>query len=445
MPGNKLEDLPRKLGLLDATTTVIGTMIGGAIFIIPASIATEVPSIPTILAIWVVTGLISLFGALAYAELGAMLPHSGGQYVYIREAYGPLPAFVTGWVFFLIINSGSIAAVSVVCATYLSYLLPGIPGLMRWMPVALILTLTAINYVGVRQGALVQNIFTFFKLAGLGLLMLGAIFYKGPSSLNWNMPEHLSSTALSAAMLGAFLAYDGWHYIAFVAGEVINPRRNLVWSLVIGVVAVMAIYLCANIAYFHVLPLDVIAASERVAATSAEQTIGPIGATIVTLTILLSTAGAANGATMTSPRVYFTQARDGLFFRKLGEIHPRFLTPSASILTQGLWASFLAATGSYVTLISYVLFIAWVIHALTVLGLIVLRGKHPEWERPYRVWGYPWAPLLFVAFAVWFVVTTLIARPASSIAGIGIMAASVPIYYFWRKRETTRSQDANKC
>jgi APA family basic amino acid/polyamine antiporter len=434
MSANKLEDLPRRLGLLDATTTVIGTMVGGAIFIIPANIAKEVPSIPVILTIWVVTGLISFFGALAYAELGAMLPHSGGQYVYLREAYGPLPAFVTGWVFFLIINSGSIAAVTVVCATYLSYLLPGVPGLTRWAPVALIFTLSAINYLGVRQGALVQNLFTFFKLAGIALLILGAIFFKGPSALHWNIPQHLSCTAMSSAMLGAFLAYDGWHYIAFVAGEVTHPRRNLLWSLVIGVVAVMAIYLAANLAYFHVLPLGVIAASERVAATSAEQTIGPFGATIVTLTILLSTTGAANGAIMTSPRVYFTQARDGLFFRKLGEIHPRFLTPSVSILTQGLWASFLAATGSYVTLVSYVLFIAWIIHALTVLGLIVLRRKHPEWERPYRVWGYPWAPLLFVAFAGWFVVTTLVARPASSIAGIGIMAAGVPMYYFWRKK-----------
>ncbi|MCZ2152233.1 MAG: amino acid permease [Bryobacterales bacterium] len=430
-----VEDLPRRLGLLDATTTVIGTMVGGAIFIIPANIAREVPSIPLILIIWVVTGLISLFGALAYAELGAMLPHSGGQYVYLREAYGPLPAFITGWVFFLIINSGSIAAVSVVCATYLSYLLPGIPGLMRWAPVTLIFMLSAVNYLGVRQGALVQNLFTFFKLAGLALLVLGAFFFHGSSSLHWSMPESLSSTALSSAMLGAFLAYDGWHYIAFVAGEVIHPRRNLLWSLVIGVVAVMAVYLVVNIAYFHVLPIGVIAASERVAAASAEQTIGPLGAAIVTLTILLSTTGAANGAIMTSPRVYFTQARDGLFFRKLSEIHPRFLTPSASILTQGLWASFLAATGSYVTLISYVLFIAWIIHALTVLGLIVLRRKHPEWERPYRVWGYPWAPLLFVAFAAWFVVTTLAARPASSIAGMGIMAAGVPIYYFWRKRK----------
>ncbi len=433
MPEATPQDLPRKLGLLDATTIVIGTTIGGGIFIIPAVIAREVPSVPAILAIWVATGLISFFGALAYAELGAMLPNSGGQYVYLREAYGPLAAFLTGWVFFLIINSGSIAAVSVVCATYLSYLLPGVPGLMRWAPALLILALTAINYLGVRQGARVQNLFTLFKLSGLALLIGGAVFYNGTSEFTWKAPEHLTSTALSAAMLGAFLAYDGWHYIAFVAGEVINPRRNLVLALVIGVAVVMAVYLSANIAYFHVLSLDAIAASERVAATSAEKTIGSIGATIVTLTILLSTTGAANGATMTSPRVYFTQARDGLFFRKLGEIHPKYLTPSVSILTQGIWAAFLAATGSYVTLVAYVLFIAWIIHALTVLGLIILRRKHPEWDRPYRVWGYPWAPLLFVAFAVWFVATTLIARPESSLAGIAIVAVGIPIYYWWRK------------
>ena len=438
MSVNKLEDLPRKLGLLDATAIVIGTTIGGAMFIIPAEIAKEVPSVPAILAIWVVTGFISLFGALAYAELGAMLPHSGGQYVYLREAFGPLPAFLTGWVFFLIINSGSIAAVSVVCGTYLAYLLPGVPGIMRWAPAVLILALTAINYAGVRQGARVQNLFTFCKLSGIALLIGGSIFYKGPSSFTWAAPEHFSSAALGAAMLGAFLAYDGWHYIAFVAGEVIAQQRNIVLALVIGVAVVMAVYISANLAYFHVLSLDQIAASERVAASSAEKTIGALGATLVALTILISTTGAANGATMTSPRVYFTQARDGLFFRKLGEIHPKYLTPAVSILTQGLWASFLAATGSYLTLVSYVLFIAWIIHAFTVLGLIVLRRKHPEWERPYRVWGYPWAPLLFVAFAVWFVVITLVGKPESSLAGIAILVAGVPTYYWWRKKEVPR-------
>ena len=423
------QDLPRKLGLLDATTIVIGTMIGGGIFLVPSIIAKDLPSIPAMLAVWVITGLVSFFGALAYAELGAMLPHSGGQYVYLREAYGPLPAFLTGWIFFLVIQSGSIAAVCVASSRFLAYLLPQVPGLEQWFPPLLIMTLTAVNYIGVRAGARVQMVFTILKLGGLLLLVGSAILYRGPSEFTWQMPDHLSSAALAAAMLGAFLAYDGWHVIAFVAGEVINPKRNIALALAIGVGVTMGIYLIANLAYFHVLPMDRIIATGRVAADAAERTMGAVGAAIVTLTIVFSTIGAANGSIMTAPRMYFAQARDGLFFRQFARIHPRFLTPAASILTQGIWTSFLTTTGSYETLISYVMFISWVIHAAAVLGLIVLRRKHPEWERPYRVWGYPWAPLMFAAFAGWFVVTTLIARPASSLAGCAILLAGIPIYY----------------
>lgn len=422
-------DLPRRLGLLDATTIVIGTTIGGGIFLVPSILARDLPSIPAMLAVWVIAGIASFFGALAYAELGAMLPRSGGQYVYLREAFGPLPAFLTGWIFFLVIHSGSIAAVSVACSRFLAYLLPGVPGMGQWFPPLLIMTLTAVNYIGVRAGARVQLVFTTLKLSGLFLLIASAAFYRGPSEFTWQMPEHLSSSAMAAAMLGAFLAYDGWHVIAFVAGEVINPKRNITLALIIGVGAVMAIYIIANIAYFHVLPLDRIIASGRVAADAAEQTLGPIGAAIVTLTIVFSTIGAANGAIMTAPRMYFAQAQDGLFFRQFAEIHPRYLTPSAAILAQGIWTSFLTTTGSYEALISYVMFIAWIVHAAAVLGLMVLRRKHPEWERPYRVWGYPWAPLLFASFAIWFVVTTLVARPTSSLAGCAILLAGIPVYY----------------
>jgi APA family basic amino acid/polyamine antiporter len=432
-------DLPRRLGLLDATTIVIGTTIGGGIFLVPSIIARDMPSVPMMLAVWVIAGIASFFGALAYAELGAMLPHSGGQYVYLKEAYGPLPAFLTGWIFFLVIHSGSIAAVTVACSRFLAYLLPDVPGLGQWFPPLLIMTLTAVNYIGVRAGARVQLIFTTLKLSGLFLLVGSAALYRGPSELTWRMPDQISSPALAAAMLGAFLAYDGWHVIAFVAGEVTNPKRNITLSLIIGVGAVMAIYLIANVAYFHVLPLDRIIASGRVAADAAERTMGPVGAAVVTLTIVFSTIGAANGAIMTAPRMYFAQARDGLFFRQFAEVHPRFLTPSASILAQGIWTSLLTTTGSYETLISYAMFIAWMVHAAAVLGLMVLRRKHPEWERPYRVWGYPWAPLLFGVFALWFVVTTLIARPVSSLAGCAILLAGIPVYYAamrWKSRHT---------
>ena len=427
-------ELPRKLGLLDATTIVIGTMIGAGIFVIPSVIARDLPSTPVILAVWILGGIASFFGALAYAELGAMLPHSGGQYVYLREAYGPLPAFLTGWTFFFVTQSGSIAAVTVACARFLSYLVPGVPGLLTWFPVLVIVVLTGINYVGVKQGARVQVLFTALKLAGLSTLIISAALSPAPSAIDWTWPAHVSGVSLGAGLLGAFLAYDGWHAIAFIAGEVINPKRNLVLALVLGLLATTAVYLAANLAYASVMTHAEIAASTRVAADTAERTMGKLGASFVTLTIVFSMIGAGNGSLMTTPRLYFTQARDGLFFKRMAEIHPVYRTPGISILVQGVWTCILTLSGSYEQLVSYVVVIAWIVHTAVVLGLIVLRRRHPEWERPYKVWGYPWAPLLFVAFAVWFIVTTFIARSGTSLAGCGILLSGIPIYYLWRRK-----------
>jgi APA family basic amino acid/polyamine antiporter len=428
-------ELPRQLSLLDCTSIVIGTTIGVGIFIVPASIARELPSPFLILATWVTTGMISFFGALAYAELGAMMPESGGQYVYLREAYGPLTAFVCGWVAFLITQSGSIAAVSVGFGIYLSYLVPGLPGVSYWAPVALIALFTLINYRGVRSGARTQNVFTALKVAGLAVLVGSAFLHHVPAgSIPKAAPASITLSGLVIAMLGCFLAYDGWQYIAFVAGEVKNPKRNIPLSLALGTGAVILVYVLANVAYLRVLPLSVIASSEHVAATAAEQTLGAIGATMIAVTIMLSSAGAANGAILTSPRIYFAQARDGLFFRKLSEIHPRFRTPSFSILVQGVWTSILALSGSYETLFAYALFAMWFFHALTVFGVVVLRRKHPDWARPYRMWGYPLSPVLFALFALWFVVNTFVNRPGPSIAGALIIAGGVPMYLYWKSR-----------
>ena len=428
-------ELPRQLNLLDATSIVIGTTIGVGIFIVPASIARALPSPPLILATWIITGIISFFGALAYAELGAMMPDSGGQYVYLREAYGPFTAFVSGWVAFLIIQSGSIAAVSVGFGIYLSYLLPHVPGVAYWAPVGVIALFTFINYRGVRGAARTQNVFTVLKIAGLALLVGSAFLHRSAAAPVAEAARgSLSVHGLAVAMLGCFLAYDGWQYIAFVAGEVRDPRRNLPLSLALGTGAVILLYLLANVAYLRVLPLSQIAATEHVAATFAEQTMGPIGASIIALTIMLSSAGAANGAILTSPRIYFAQARDGLFFRKLAEIHPRFRTPSFSILVQGIWTSILALSGSYETLISYALFAMWLFHGMTVLGVLVLRRKYPDKPRPYRMWGYPLSPLLFAVFSLWFVSNTLVTRPGPSLAGALIIASGIPIYYVWKSR-----------
>jgi APA family basic amino acid/polyamine antiporter len=428
-------ELPRQLGLLDSTSIVIGTTIGVGIFIVPGSIARELPSASLILATWTITGIISFFGALAYAELGAMMPHTGGQYVYLREAYGPLAAFVCGWVAFFITQSGSIATVSVGFGIYLSYLAPGWPAVRTWSPVAIIALFTLINYRGVRGGAWTQNIFTLLKLSGLALLIGSALLSREASHLQWAACLRAPSVHSAViSMLGCFVAFDGWQYIAFVAGEVREPQRNIPRALALGCGAVVALYLLANVAYMRTLPLDAIAATERVAAAAAEHTLGPIGAVLITLTIVLSSAGAANGGILTSSRIYFAQARNKLFFQQMATIHPRFRTPSFSILAQGIWAGILALSGSYETLFSYVLSAMWLFHGMTVFGVILLRRRYPDRPRPYRMWGYPLSPLLFSAFALWFVVNTFLTRPGPSLTGCLIIACSIPLYYLWRRR-----------
>ncbi len=448
---SKAAELPRELNLLDSTCIVIGTTIGVGIFIVPGTIARERPSPMLILAVWVIAGVISFFGALAYAELGAMIPDSGGQYVYLREAYGPMVAFVSGWVSFLVVQSGSIAAVAVGFGIYLSYLLPGITSVARWVPVALIVLFSSINYRGVRWGARVQVVFTLLKVAGLAVLIFSSFLYRTPVKLkvwDWGAGA-LTTHGVAMALLGCFVAYDGWQYIALVAGEVREPSRTIPRSIALGTAIVILLYLLANIAYLKVLPLSRIAATERVAAVTAEQTMGPAGAIFVALTILLSAAGAANGSILTSPRIYFAQARDGLFFRQVAIIHPRFGTPSISILTQCVWTSALALSGSYETLVSFAIFAMWLFHGMTVFGVIILRRTMPDLPRPYRMWAYPLSPLLFALFALWFVVNTFWTRPLPSFIGALIVAGGVPVYFLWKRnagssRETLRQTAAER-
>ena len=421
---------------MDATCIVIGTTIGVGIFLVPGSIARELGSPQLILAAWVATGIISLFGALAYAELGAMMPESGGQYVYLREAYGPAAAFVCGWVAFLITQSGSIAAVSVGFGIYCSYLLPGVPGVVHWAPAGVIALFTLINYRGARTGAYTQNLLTGLKVAALILLIASALAHTSipppPPSAALAVPFSLHGLVM--AVLGCFVAYDGWQYVSFVAGEVREPRRNLPLSLALGTGIVILLYVLANVAYFRVLPPGAIAGSEHVASDLAERTMGPAGGRLIALMIMVSSAGAANGAILTSSRLYYAQARDGLFFRKVAEVHPRFGTPSFSILLQGVWSALLAVSGSYEMLIAYALFSMWTFHGMAVFGVVILRHRYPERTRPYRMWGYPYTALLFVVFALWFVINTFVTRPVSSSAGALIMAGGVAASFAWRRR-----------
>src|SRR5437660_2856460 len=419
-PDDLMTVLPRKLGLVDATAIVIGDVVGTAIFLVPNSVGRDLPSAAMILLVWTVTGALSFFGALAYAELGAMIPSTGGQYVFLRDSYGPLWGFRCGWSFILAIYSGANATLAVGFATYLSFFVHLTPLLFKLAAVGLVAVLTLVNYRGVELGAATQRFFTLLSVSGLVAIIGSALVNRRSTAIEWSLPASVPWSHFGVAMIACLWAYEGWSSVSFVAGEIKEPQRNLPLALGLGVATIVALYVLANVAYLKILPISTIASTERVAATMAERTIGPLGASLVALTVLLSTAGCTNAGTMTGPRIYFAQARDGLFFERIGSVHPRFQTPAVSILVQGIVTAILALSGSYEKLFSYVTFVAWVFYGLTVVGVLVLRRKRPDLPRPYKMWGYPVTPGLFAAIALGFALNTLMRSPGPSLDGVAI-------------------------
>jgi basic amino acid/polyamine antiporter, APA family len=427
-------DLPRRLGVLDATVIVIGIVIGSGIFLLPNLIARNLPSPAAILAAWIVSGLLSFFGALAYAELGAMMPDTGGHYVYLREAYGPLCAFVCGWTFMLAVLSGGSAWLAVTFAIYVGYFVPLTPTLGKVVSIGLIVALSAVNYVGVREGAWVQRTFTGLKIAAL-LALIGAAFmvpHFNPAPVSAAVRQ-FSLAHFGIAMTACLMAYNGWSYVSFVAGEVKNPQRNLLRSLVIGMVGVTVLYVLANSAYLRVMSIPQIASTERVGADVAIRTMGSIGGAFVSLTILLSIVGAVNGCILTAARVPFAQAQDGLFFSRFGEVHPRFQTPARAIVWGGAWTAILVLTGSYETLYSYSILAAWIFYTMAVGAVFLLRRKLPNASRPYKMWGYPGTVILFIAVSVWFVINAFVTQPGPSLIACVIVVSGVVAYGLWRR------------
>jgi APA family basic amino acid/polyamine antiporter len=425
--------LRKALGLLDSISIVLGIVIGSGIFLMPSLIARAVGSAGWILAAWIFTGALSFFGALAFAELGSMLPATGGQYVYLREAWGPLPAFLCGWTHFLISQSAGIAYLSVSFAIYLSYFVPLGAWQAKGVALATMAVLTMVNYRGIRPGAAVQNACTFAKIAGLAVIVASAFLVPRAASTAAFGP--ITTSAFGVAMIACLQAYDGWSAVSFVAGEVKNPEKTLLRALAIGMGTAVVIYVMVNVAYLRVLTIPELANADRVGAVTAERTLGHAGATLVSITILLSILGSLNGRLMTQPRVYFAQALDGLFFKRFATVHPVYRTPSFSIAMQAAWSAVLILTGSFEALVDYRIFGIWMLNVITVAGVIRLRRTRPDWQRPYRMWGYPFSTLAFIVCGAAFMVNTLIARPRPSITGLAIMAAGVPMYYFWRRRK----------
>ncbi len=433
-------ELLRTLGLWDTVSITAGVIIGSGIFLVARNIAQTVESAGLSLVVWLVSGVLTLCGALSYAELGALLPRAGGQYVYLQEAYGPLTAFLFGWMSLLTAQSGSIAAVAVGFAIYLGDFLPLSAWMVKAVALLCVTLLTWVNYRGVESGSTVQNIFTAAKVAGLAGLIVAGFIFKGGGSLHHFSPFFATTkspgsllAALGVAMIAALWCFDGWNNPSFAAGEIKNPGRNLARGLIIGTAGVTALYLLVNFVYLYVLPIETVARSERVAADTASALLGVYGGKMVSLVVLAATFGCVNGLILAGARVTYAMSREGHFFEAVGRVHPRFRTPHVSLFLQGGWSCLLILVGRYEQLFTYVIFAEWIFYLLTTLAVVILRKKLPDAARPFRVPGYPVVPLLFVAAALWFIVNTLRERPWESLIGSGIVLIGVPVYLLWKK------------
>lgn len=445
----KVSDLRRSLTLLDAVMILVGSVIGSGIFLVPSDIAREVGSFGMIIAVWMIAGILSLFGALSYAELGSMIPHAGGQYAYLREAYGKLAAFLFGWTEFLVIKAGSIAAVAVAFALYMGHFVILSEIEVKMVAIGCIAVLSGANYLGVRAGAIVQNVFTLAKIFALVALIIMAFVLADAqkSSLEplWvNKFDFDLFRAFGLAMVAALWAYDGWNNVTYIAAETVDPQRNIPRALFIGMGIVLATYILATLAYSYVLPMPVMKDSELVAADTAKQILGSIGGSLIAGAVMVSTFGTVNGMILSGSRITYAMAKDKVFFLKLGDVHPRFRTPHISILVQGIWSALLTLTGTFEQLFTYVIFAAWIFYAMTTGAVFVFRRKWKDVPRGYSTWGYPWVPAIFIGLSAWLVVNTLFETPRDSLFGLIIILLGLPVYLYWQMKNRTTRQAPNQ-
>jgi APA family basic amino acid/polyamine antiporter len=450
--------LVRGLSLIDCVLLLVGGIIGSSIFLTAKDIAGPLPHPLLFLGVWILGGLISLCACFAFAELGAMFPDSGGQYVYMREAYGDLVGFLYGWMIFTVSNGGTIAALSVASASYLGAVFPSLSAgqivfsiggfaLTRVHVVALvsIAFVTWVNVVGLRQGAVLQNIATWAKFASMAaFIFLGFTFGKGSwshftsagSGTTASMMVGLSAgqlvSAFGVALIAVFWAYDGWIYITWVSGEVKDPQRNIPRGMFLGVVSVGLIYVAMNMTYVYALPITEIAKHETIAHAAATALFSPAAATWLSALIAVSCFGAMASCALSGARVYFAMARDGAFFPKMAEVHPRWHTPAFSLIGQGIWAGVLTLSGSYDQLYTYVMFMMVLSYTLGVGCMFLLRWKRPNAERPYKCTGYPWLPALYILIGTVWTINTIWQRPKESLWGTLIVLIGIPGYFYWK-------------
>ncbi|MFL6312869.1 MAG: APC family permease [Terriglobales bacterium] len=487
-------ELVKGLGLTSATTLVMGSMIGSGIFIVSSEIAREVNSPALLIGAWLVTGFMTIVGALSYGELAAMMPRAGGQYVYLRESLGSLWGFLYGWTLFLVIQTGTVAAVGVAFGKFLGYFFPSVsadnwifhiahvppipvgPMVLGNMDVGLntqnlcgiviVIFLTVLNIFGLKLGAAVQNLFTIAKVSALaGLVITGIFIARNAQAIAANfgnfwrldLPHSATGTAagpfvgvltiLAVAQVGSLFSADAWNNVTFTAGEVKDPKRNLPLSLAIGTGVVILLYVASNFIYLAHLPFDgnmsgadvvsrgiKYAASERVGTAVLQQMFGSSGGGLMAIAILISTFGCCNGLILSGARVYYAMAKDGLFFKSTGKIHPKYLTPKNALIVQGIWTCILCLSGTYGQLLDYIIFAVLVFYILTIGGLFVLRRTRPDAERPYRAIGYPVLPAIYIVMALFIDVVLLRYKPQYTWPGLIIVLLGIPVYFVWSRR-----------
>lgn len=437
---NTRDQLARELRLRDLVFLVVGTVIGSGIFLVPGVVLRSAGySVSLSMAAWVLGGALSLLGALTFGELSAMMPKAGGLYVYIRDSFGRLPAFLFGWTLFFVISAGSVAALAAAFSIYLAEFFPLSQVAAKIISVLMIAIIGVVNVLGTRSSANLQNVTTAIKVGAL-LIMSAALLVFGhlgrSAAATVDHPGNIGSSAslsgFGLAMISVLWAYEGWHYVSYSAGEAIHPQRDFPIAFLLGTLLLITIYVLANFGYLAVLGTAGVANSNRVAATALAK-ISPIAAKLVASIILISVFSAANSVVLTSSRVYYAMAQDGLFFRRLAEVHPRFHTPAFSVVACSIWSAILAASGTFEQLLTYVVFVGWMFYALAAGTIFVYRIRQPQLERPYRVPAYPLPPVIFILAVACVAVNTIVNQPARALVGLSIVFAGTPAYFIWRR------------
>ncbi|MGH7771497.1 MAG: APC family permease [Candidatus Binatia bacterium] len=447
--------LKRQLGLFDSVMLISGDMIGIGIFVTTGVIAETLPSPGGVLLVWILGGLLALTGALSCAELSASLPYAGGDYIYIREAYGKLIGFLSGWSSFLVTFSGAIAFLAVGFNGFMAFFFPvlgsgeaifsvAIMGLAinvtvgTLFSIIVVLLISGLHCLGVRQGTLTQNVLTTLKIGSLlGIILLGVLFGKGDTGhfsplFDWQKITNFS--VFAAAFIPAIFAYSGWNAVIYIAGEVKDPERTLPRALLWANLIVIMLYLAINVVYIYGVPVTEMEGALRVSEVATTALFGHQTSAWITAIITVSILGALNVVTMIGPRIYYAMAQDGVFFKRLARVHPTFGTPTSAIILQAIWACLLIVTGTFGTLFTYVSVIITLFSALTVGSVIVLRWKKPELKRPYKLWGYPIVPILFILAHLWIVWGSLVEKPWDSLRGVIIVGLGIPAYFFWKRQ-----------